>query len=340
MKRRTFMFAGIGGAAFGATSMLPAPAAGQFARGEDIGDGRRLYAGADLAFGTTIAVQVAHTDAAIATLAIEDALHAAKRIDHLMSLHRPDSAVMRLNRTQRLLQPDAHVQAVLGFAQQLSAHTGGAFDITVQPLWQAYAAAAARGGLPSAAERAAALAATGYRRLRVSAEVVQLEPGMAITLNGLAQGYAVDQARAALQARGITQALLDTGEFGACGRKSAVRPWSIGIRDPRDASMLATAIAMDSRCVATSGDYECTFSADFLHHHIFDPALGASPTELASVTVLAPTGLKADGWSTAFMVMGSRRALALAATLPSIDVMVIDKQGRIRSSAGFPGHAG
>ena len=336
MKRRTFILAGIGVTAIGASRLLPAPAAGQLSRGDDLGDGRRLYAGADLAFGTTIAVQVAHADAAIATRAIEDALQAAKNIDHLMSLHRPDSAVMRLNRSLALRQPDAHLQAVLGFTQRLSACTDGAFDITVQPLWLAYAAAAERGGLPNDAERTSAMAATGYRRLRLDADNVALEPGMAITLNGVAQGYAVDQSRAALQAHGITHALLDTGEFGACGRKSVQRPWTIGIRDPRDGAALTTAIAMDGRCVATSGDYETTFTADFLHHHIFDPAVGDSPVELASVTVLAPTGLEADGWSTAFMVMGSARSLAMAATLSAIDVMLIDKRGNISRSAGFP----
>lgn len=336
MKRRSFMFAALGAAIIGADGLLPAPAAGQLSNSDDLGDCRRLYAGADLAFGTTIAIQVAHADATIARRAIADALHAAKDIDHLMSLHRADSAVMRLNRTLALAQPDAHLQAVLDFAQQLSARTDGAFDITVQPLWLAYAAAAGRSRLPTDAERAAAMAATGYRRLRVNAELVSLEPGMAITLNGVAQGYAVDQARAALQAHGIEHALLDTGEFAACGRKSGQRPWTIGIRDPRDAAALATAIAMDGRCVATSGDYETVFTPDFLHHHIFDPAAGDSPVELASVTVLAPTGLQADGWSTAFMVMGSARSLAMAASLPAIDLMLIDKRGTIRRSAGFP----
>jgi len=69
---------------------------------------------------------------------------------------------------------------------------------------------------------------------------------------------------------------------------------------------------------------------------IFDPASGDSPTELASVTVLAPTGLKADGLSTAFMVMGARRSHALAAHLPGVDLLTIGKDGQRWKSAGFP----
>ena len=92
----------------------------------------------------------------------------------------------------------------------------------------------------------------------------------------------------------------------------------------------------DGRCVATSGDYSAYFTPDFLHHHIFDPATGESPRELASVTVLAPAAILADGLSTAFMVMGVRKAHALAATLPGVDLLTVDKSGFVSKSPGFP----
>ena len=88
--------------------------------------------------------------------------------------------------------------------------------------------------------------------------------------------------------------------------------------------------------MATSGDYATTFTPDFVHHHIFDPATGESPQELASVTVVAPTGMQADGLSTACMVMGARKAHALAARLPGVDVMTINKRGVVWKSPSFP----
>lgn len=342
MKRRAFLSAGIGGglAAFGLQRLLaPAPGSGMLARGEDLGDGRRLYTGADLAFGTTISVQVAHADPVVAALAIEDAIAAARSVDRLMTLHRDDSAVVRLNRSGVLARPDPQLLSVLSCAQQLSAASQGAFDITVQPLWEAYSSAAARGMLPTTQERLTAMAATGWRRMRVTPEAVTLEPGMAITLNGIAQGFAVDQARAALVARGIEDALLDTGEFGARGARAARQPWRIGVRDPRDVHAMVATVAMDGRSVATSGDYETTFTPDYRHHHIVDPATGDSPPELASVTVVAPTGMLADGWSTTFMVMGPARAIAEAARQPHLDLLLVDKQGRRWQSQGFPEQA-
>jgi FAD:protein FMN transferase len=338
MKRRTFISAalGLGAAGLGMTLAPRHARTGEITRVTG-GAHPRSYAGAALAFGTTISIEVVHSDQRQAELAIEDALAAAKKIDRLMTLHRPDSQVALLNRHGFLDRPDPHLQTVLASGAKLSRLTNGAFDVTVQPLWLAYSAAAARAALPSAGERDAAMGLVGWRQLACDERrVALLRPGMAITLNGIAQGYGLDLARAALQARGIRHALLDTGEFAASGRNGLHQPWTVGIRAPRDPRAVAGVLAMDGRCVATSGDYESAFTPDFMHHHILDPASGDSPTELASVTVVAPTGLEADGWSTALMVLGAEKARALAPTLDKVDVLLIGKDGRQWRSARLP----
>jgi thiamine biosynthesis lipoprotein len=326
MKRRTFIASAVGAIAGVTGCIWP-------------GD-ETLHHGAALAFGTTISISVVHADAGLAARAIEDGLRAAQQIDRLMSIYRSDSQVYQLNRNGALAHPDPRLLEVLAQAAALSGMSGGAFDVTVQPLWRLYSQAAARGGLPRDAERRRAQALVDWRQLEFDKDIVRFrKPDMALTLNGLAQGYAADQALAAVQAHGVRDALLDTGEFVARGRKPRRRPWILGIRDPRNADALAATLYAQGCSVATSGDYECTFTPDYRHHHIFDPSLGDSPDELASVTVLAPTSVLADGLSTAFMVMGWERAHALAARLPAVDLMVIDKQGRERRSAGFPSEA-
>jgi thiamine biosynthesis lipoprotein len=326
MKRRTFIASGVGSIA---------GVAGCMWLGSDT-----LHHGAALAFGTTISITVVHDDARVASRAIADGLRSAQEIDRLMSIYRPGSQVYRLNRDGVLTRPDPHLLEVLKQAAELSRMSGGAFDVTVQPLWRLYAEAASLGVLPAETERRRAQALVDWRQLVFDTEHVRFRrPGMALTLNGLAQGYAADVALAAVQAHGIRDALLDTGEFIARGVKPRRRPWVLGVRDPRDTNALAATLQAQGCSVATSGDYECSFTPDFRHHHIFDPSLGDSPDELASVTVLAPTGLQADGLSTAFMVMGWARAQAMAARLPAVDLMAIDKQGREQRSAGFPGEA-
>jgi thiamine biosynthesis lipoprotein len=327
MRRRTFIAASIGAVA-GAVGAVVVGATGRE------GD---LHTGAALAFGTTVSVSVVHPDARQAELAIEDAFHEVRRVDGLMSVHRESSQVFRLNRDGVLDRPDPHLLAVLAHARGLSQLTNGAFDITVQPLWCSFRDAALAGSLPAAANKRAAMARMDWERVEADAARVRFtRPGMAITLNGLAQGYAADLALAAVRARGVRHALLDTGEFIGAGSRDGQRPWVLGVPDPRQLDRMAAALPLRGRSAATSGDYASAFTPDLVHHHILDPATGDSPQDLASVTVLAPTGIEADGLSTAFMVLGACRAHALAARLPDVDLMTINKRGVLWKSPRFP----
>ena len=299
--------------------------------------GLRLHSGCSLAFGTTVSIKVLHTNTQLAQTAIECALQQVRKIDTLMSLHQQASQLFQLNQRGSLDQPHDHLLRVLTFAQRLSALTDGAFDITVQPLWQVFTRASDQGTLPTPTEIATAKALVNWRRVELGERRIELAaPGMAITLNGVAQGYAVDLAMAALLEHGVQHALLDTGEFGAIGSKAQNQAWLLGVGHPRQHDRMAATLKMDSRKVATSGDYETFFSPDFVHHHIFDPDSGDSPLELASVTVVAPTGLLADGLSTAFMVMGTDKSLALAAQMQDVDALLIDKHGVMRATSNFP----
>lgn len=289
------------------------------------------------ALGTKVSLMVLDADADRAQAALADALAEVQGADKLMSLYRDDSQVVALNRAGEVLAPDTRLVEVLRYAQELADRTGGAFDVTVQPLWDAFTKAKAQGALPSAETVRDAGALVGWGDLAVADEAVRLRrPGMAITLNGVAQGYAADRALLAVRRHGVEHALIDAGEFDTLGRKQNDKPWVLGVQDPRDAERLVARLGMDGRALATSGDYELYFTPDFVNHHIFDPKTGHSPLELASTSVLAPNALQADGLSTAFMVLGAERALALAATLPGVDALLIGKNGQQWRTPGLP----
>lgn len=333
MRRRTLISASIGLGTLAGLAWLgraaDTPAAAALA-------GLQPFEASERALGTTVTLKLLHGDAAAARAALDSAFAQIHRVEALMSLFRDDSQLATLNRQGRLDAPDAQLLQVLAQAQQLSQMSGGDFDVTVQPLWLAFTRAQDRGGLPTAAELAAARSRVGWQKLHLSPQRVQFaEAGMGVTLNGLAQGYATDVALAALRGHGISHALLDTGEFAAVGDKADGQPWTLGIKHPRQPDTLVARVRMDGRALATSGDYETTFSPDFLHHHIFDPASGDSPTVLASATVLAPSGIQADGLSTAFMVMGAERSLRLTAQLAGVDAMLIAKDGSRWQTPGF-----
>jgi thiamine biosynthesis lipoprotein len=337
MNRRKMISSSLGLGALAATAGIGAFASGVLSQG-----GLKPFSLSGHALGASVSLLVLHADAGVAEAALADALAAVQAVDAVMSLYRDDSQLVELNRAGELARPDWRLLDVLLYSQQLADRTQGAFDVTVQPLWNVYTQAKERGGLPESAAMGEAHALVGWRELDVSEDYVRLRrPGMAVTLNGVAQGYAADRALAAVRKHGVEHALIDAGEFDTLGRKQADanqpgEPWVLGIRHPRAHDALAARLALDGRALATSGDYETFFTPDFLHHHIFDPATGDSPTELASTSVLAPDALQADGLSTAFMVLGAERALALAATLPGVDALLIGKNGQIWRTPDLP----
>jgi thiamine biosynthesis lipoprotein len=243
-----------------------------------------------------------------------------------MSVYDAHSEICRLNRTARLERPDPWTVAVLEHAQALARCSGGAFDVTVQPLWRLFRVHADRGAVPAAGDVDAVRACVGWRGLSVSAAELRLaRPGMAVTLNGIAQGFAADRAVDAMRAAGAAAGLVDAGELATLGRAPSGHPWSVALLQPAGAQ--TEPITLDS-CVATSADSATYFSEDRRHHHIFDPRSGWSPTHFSSVSVVAATATQADAWSTAVMVGGAalaRRALELREVQR---VWLVDKSGR------------
>lgn len=310
-------------AVLGAVGLAGAGFAGFRARAAAGGLVARSRAG--LAFGTTFSLTAAGPDPDALEAALTEGVAAMRAVEHQASLFRPDSALSRLNREGRLEAPPPHLAAMLAFAFDLAEKTVGAFDPTVQPLWPLWSRAAEGGGRPDPAALRHCLARIGWRRVRLSPEAIVLEPGTEVTLNAVVQGYAADVVMAALHARGIADAFVDTGEFGAVGTHPDGSPWRFGIADPRRRGEVAAVIAPFTGFAATSGDYNMAFSADFTDHHIFDPATGFSPRGLASVTVTAPTGLLADGLSTACMVLGRERGSVFVADHPGCAVRFAEK---------------
>lgn len=278
--------------------------------------------------GTLLHLKIAHPDAAQANQALDAAVAVLGEIEASMSLFSPDSALQQLNRFGQLRPTDRHLPTVLREARFVARRSGGAFDPTVQPLWRMADRAAQAGRLPTAAERAQARALVDWRALEVRDDRITLtRPGMAVTLNGIAQGYAADAVRSVLVAHGVEHALIDTGEFSAWGRNERDLPWTLGIEDPHDAARILTALHLDGRSIATSADNRSTFTPDHRHHHIFDPATGDSPPALSSVTVAAASTMRADALTKVMFVAGPERIPQLARQW-QVGVLWVDKSGR------------
>lgn len=287
-------------------------------------------------FGAEASILAVHVDQATAQRAAEAAFSELALVERLMSIYRPDSQLSLLNRDRVLERPHPYLVEVLSAAQRMSRLTGGAFDVTVQPLWNAHFRARRDGRLAIAAEIAAAQKRVDWRQVEVSPERIELHgDGAAVTLNGIAQGFAADRALARLAEYGA-EGLVSAGELAARGAREDGEAWRAGIQHPRIEDAFAAVVPLDGRMLATSGDYATRFSDDFRSHHLFDPRTGRSPTELASVSILAPTAMQADALSTAVFVLGRRRGLSLIRSLQGIDALLVLKNGQATATANFP----
>jgi len=260
-----------------------------------------------IALGAQASLLLHHPDKAAAQRLIQACVGEIERLENIFSLYREGSAVARLNRAGRLDQPPLELVRALADCRRLGDLTNGAFDVSVQPLWRLYArhfgAADTLVG-PANSEIREVGKLIDYRNISIGASHIEFEkPGMAITLNGFAQGFITDRIAELLRAKGLRNVLLDIGETRALDDHPEGRPWRVGIRMPGSDAVLARKLSIEDQAVATSGGYGQTFDASGDYHHLFDPKSGKSGGRYASVTVVAPEAATADGLSTALSVL-------------------------------------
>jgi thiamine biosynthesis lipoprotein len=255
--------------------------------------------------------------------AARDAVHdALAAVERAMSAYQPDSELSRFNRHSggRPFALSADTFAVFELAQRVGADTGGAFDITVAPVVDAWGFGPARNRRVVAALEVALLSRNvGLHMLaldRESRSAVKAHDGVRADLSGIAKGFGVDKAAHALDACGIDRYMIEAGgEVRTRGTNTEGRPWQIAIEEP-DAMPQRPhfVVPLQNLAMATSGDYRIYFEQDGRRYcHEIDPATGR-PIEngVASVTVVSAECAYADAMATALMVMGAESGFALA----------------------------
>jgi thiamine biosynthesis lipoprotein len=272
----------------------------------------RVWSGA--ALGADATLQIHHPDPATADRLIAASLAEVQRLECIMSLYRPDSALSRLNRDGVLDDPPFDLVRVLSESRRYGALTGGAFDVTVQPLWDLYSDHFSRPDAAPDGPTAAVIAATVGR---VGQEALEVDPGrlrlarprMGVTLNGIGQGYITDRVVELLRAGGVEHALVDMGKIRAIGGHPLGGPWSVGLEDPRAPGSIAERISLADRAVATAGGYGTLFDAAGRFNHIFEPWSGRTSWRWLSVSVEAATATESNALSNAFALMPAEATL-------------------------------
>ncbi len=295
--------------------------------------------GEGAAMGTAIRVELWEPRPGAGEALVQRVMDEMRRIDELMSTYKDNSELSRVNRDAAAspVVVGDELFALIERALSFSPLTGGAFDVTYGSVGKLYDYR--EGVQPDAAAREAALAAVDFRFVQLDADarsIAYTREGVTINLGGVAKGYAVENAAHMLRQNGVRHAIVTAGGDSRIIGDRRGRPWTVGIRNPRDRTGIATRIPVQDEAVSTSGDYERYFEADGERvHHILSPKTGKSVSEVRSVTIIGPNATMTDALSTGVFVLGREKGLALVETLVDIEAIIVDASGTMHYSSGL-----
>jgi len=257
---------------------------------------------------------------------------ALKQFDGSLSMFNDTSTISRINQNLDLV-PDTFFLHCYRRAMQISEETGGAFDITVAPLVNAWGFGFKQGIFPDSLQVDSLLQLIGYQKVSLSAEgkIVKEDPRMTLDCSAIAKGYAVDIIAQLLERHGVQNYMVDIGgEVDVRGHNPSGELWRIGINKPTDDSLsvnqdLQTVLSLTDVGIATSGNYRNYYYRDGKKYaHTIEPRTGYPVQHsILSATVIAPDCMSADAYATSFMVMGLEEAEQFISAHPDIDAYLI-----------------
>ena len=259
--------------------------------------------------------------------ALDLEIHAElETINVLMSTWDPNSELSRFNRSTSLEPfPVSPITfEVFEWAVKLEEETSGALDVTSAPLLELWGLGPYehRDHIPDSEVVTRTLDATGINNLALDPTAMTVQktrPDIQCEFSALAPGYTADRLATLLESHGFDNFLVDIGgEFRARGQNTANVPWQIAIELPDESGeIISRIVPVSNSAIATSGDYRNYYEVNGQRiTHILDPRTGwPIKHRLASVTVLDTLAVRADGLSTAFMVLGLEKSLEQAEEL-------------------------
>lgn len=254
-----------------------------------------------------------------------------KVYDLSFSTFNPNSTISKVNQNEEPMLDEWFTNCFVR-SQEISALTGGAFDITVAPLVNAWGFGFSKKDNITPELIDSLLNYTGYNKVNlINGQILKDHPSIMLDMSAIAKGYTCDLIAGFLEEQGCENYMVEIGgEVVARGRNAKGNIWSIGISQPDESGLmlnqeLQAVIRLDDKALATSGNYRNFYEENGQRFaHTIDPSTGY-PTQhnLLSATVLANDCMTADALATAFMVLGLERSVALSQSIENIDVYLI-----------------
>jgi len=294
------------------------------------------YSDAQQKMGTRVEIQLWSDSEAAARPLLAAGMAEFDRIESWMSTYRPDSEISGVNRLAagEAVVVSAELFGIVQRSLEVSALSGGAFDITFDSVGQLYDFRA--GVRPDAAALSKNLPAIDYRHVLLDPQASTIRftrQGTRINLGGIGKGYSCEVVAAMLRKAGVRSGRVNAGGDTRLIGDREGEPWVVGIRDPDAADRWVTRLALDNEAISTAGDYERFFDDQGVrYHHIINPKTGDSARGVRSVTVIGPDATLTDGLDNAVFILGPERGLALIDATPGYGAIVIDAEHNVRLS--------
>lgn len=279
----------------------------------------------------------------------EDALARAQaritQLDHQFSPTLETSDVYAINHGNGNPVPVGQdTLSLLSLADNLSAVTGGALDLTTLPVVEAWGFLDRNYRVPSDETLHQLLKLVDYReiQLNASAGTVEVPAGAKLSFGAVGKGYAGDQVLEVLRDAGVESALINLGgNVQLLGAKPDGAPWKVAIQAPDDPNAVVGVLEVTDCAVITAGSYERYFEDEKgnRYWHIMDPSTGKpARSGLLSATVVGPEGAVCDGLSTALFVLGPEKAIELWRSMGGFEFILVTDTGSVLVSEALSEH--
>ncbi|WP_195956600.1 MULTISPECIES: FAD:protein FMN transferase [Dorea] len=286
----------------------------------------------DMLFDTVIKIQILDP----ADESILDGLKKlCEKYDTMFSATNTDSELYKLNHANG--QPFTVSSETANLIQEgihYSELSGGAFDLTIEPVSALWDFKADKPTVPSSDAIAQAVSHVDYTKVDIQDNTVTLEdPEAGIDLGAIAKGYIADQVKTYLKKQGIKHAIINLGgNVDVIGTKPDGSKYNIGIQKPFDESGEAiTSVQLKDQTVVTSGIYERYFKKNGkLYHHILDPRTGyPCENNLYSVSIITDSSTKADALSTTCFLLGYEKGMELIQSMDGVEAIFITDDEKV-----------
>ena len=296
---------------------------------------------AQMHMGTLVTITAVAKDEAVAQAATTAGFAEIHRLEGLLSTWIPTSELSRVNASAGIMpvSVSSETLTVVQDALQVAEMTNGGFNIALGPVVDAWNVIESQ-RIPTESELDELRPLVNLQAVRADmrARTIFLEKsGMRIDVGGIGKGYAADQAVDALRRAGaIAGVVALSGDIKTFGRLPDGKLFPIGVQHPREAGAVLVWIDLQEEAISTAGDYERFFERDGVrYHHILDPRTLQPARGCQSVTVIARDGVWADGLDTGIFVMGPELGMRLVETLPDVEAIIVDADGRLLVSSGL-----